>query len=61
MGRDERGGEGEENVGKGRGGKREGRDGEGRDMGRGQCWPPQAKACPPRTIFLVPALDISLC
>jgi len=49
-GRDERGREGEENVGKGTGGKRGGEGG-------GSVAPPQAKAWPPRTIFLAPALD----
>jgi len=44
MGRDERGREGEENIGKGRGGKREGRDGGGEG---GAVLAPQAKACPP--------------
>jgi len=59
-GRDERGREGEDNVGKGRGGKREGRDGVGRDRGgRGQCWPPKLKL-PPRTIFLAPALGAAV-
>jgi len=63
-----RGGKGR--VGKGRGGKgreREGRKqgGEGRErggMGReGAVSAPQAKAWPPRTIFLAPALRRSTC
>ena len=55
-GRDERGREGEGKVGKGKGGKRVGETEEGRDGEGGGSDALQAKAWPPRTIFLAPAL-----
>ena len=72
-GRDERGREGEENVGKGTGGKRGGEGGGSVAPPQAKAWPPElfslrrrwigkggGSVGPPRTIFLAPALHMGL-